>query len=150
MSVPKIPRAKSPWASQLFGARSTVTAGTQVGSAIPVTVQLKDENGKNLAQIAVVDVYLSGVAGATAIVGTAPTGGVAAGASGAVLAAVVAGKYLRCVTDAAGKLILTLTDSGTPTFYAAAVMPDGSVVVSAAITFTAASTTTSTTTTTAP
>lgn len=112
----------------------TWTVGAEATNVITVSLQLKDSDGANLATPSVVTIYLSGVAAATAIVGTAPTGGVAV-TVGSTLLVEVAGKMLKVVSTAAGLVTITLTDTGTPTFYAAAVMPDGSILVSGAITF---------------
>ena len=84
---------------------ATITVGTEATNAIAVTVQLKDGNGDNIDAISGFQWYLSGDSAGAGIVGTAPTGGVAAGAS------------------------------GTPTFYLVVILPTGKTVISSAITF---------------
>ena len=113
---------------------ATITVGTEVTNAIAVTVQLKDGNGDNIDAISGFQWYLSGDSAGAGIVGTAPTGGVAAGASGKI-AEVLADKAGFMLTSATGAAILTLTDSGTPTFYLVVILPTGKTVISSAITF---------------
>lgn len=115
---------------------ATITVGTEGTNAISVTVQLKDGNGDNLTAIAGFQWYLSGDSAGAGIVGTAPNSGVAAGASGKI-AEVLADKAGFMLTDATGAAILTLTDSGTPTFYLVVILPTGKAVISSAITFAA-------------
>lgn len=109
------------------------TIGTEAADAITVTGTVYGANGR--AMEAVLDVYLSGTASGADIVGTAPTGGVAVGANGKILASLVANKMVKVRTDSDGIFKLVLTDTGTPTFYLHAVLPDGTTVASGAVTF---------------
>jgi hypothetical protein len=120
-------------ALQVMGA--TFTVGAEAANVITVTVQLTGPEGLPIAQRVAVRAYLSGVATGADIVGTAPTGGVAIGANGKILASMVTNKMLEVVTDAAGLVALALTDTGTPTFYLVVVLPDGTLAISGAITF---------------
>lgn len=113
---------------------ATISVGTEGTNAISVTIQLVDGNGDNLTAIAGFSWYLSGDSAGAAIVGTAPNGGTAIGASGKI-AEVVAEKAGYLLTDATGKAIITITDSTTPTFYLVIILPNGKVVISSAITF---------------
>ena len=127
-----IPRRKSPYASG--PTRVAFTVGTEATNAIAVNGVVYGPNGRALADT-VIDVYLSGTAGGADIVGTAPTGGMAIGTYGKILASIVTNKMVKVKTDSSGRFTLTLTDSGTPTFYMIAVLPDGTTVASGAITF---------------
>lgn len=126
-----IPRRRSPYASGPI--RVAYTIGTEAADAITVTGTVYGANGR--AMEAVLDVYLSGTASGADIVGTAPTGGVAVGANGKILASLVANKMVKVRTDSDGIFKLVLTDTGTPTFYLHAVLPDGTTVASGAVTF---------------
>ena len=115
---------------------ATITVGTENTNAINVAVQLKSDKAQAaIATRRVLDVYISGVNTGADIVGTAPNGGVAIGTNGKILASVVADKYFKVVCNTSGQFDLTLTDSGTPTFYLVVVMPNGRLVISSAITF---------------
>lgn len=129
----KVNRKKSPYKTFVFGGM-TITKSAEVANVITVTGQLIDDNGQNVATVAALDLYVSGAVGGTAIIGTAPSGGLAA-TTGAVLASLVANKYLKVATDATGKIVITVTEVGIFTFYLVFVMPDGSLVISPAITF---------------
>lgn len=113
---------------------ATITVGTEGTDAISVTVQLKDGAGSNITAIAGFMWYLSGDSAGAGIVGTAPNGGTAIGASGKI-AELVAEKAGFALTNATGEAIFTLTDSTTPTFYLVVILPLGKVVISSAITF---------------
>ena len=129
-----IPRRKSPYASG--PTTVTWTMGAEAANAITVTGVVKGPNGRALANT-VIDVYVSGTAGGSDIVGTAPTGGVAIGTYGKILASLVTNKMVKVRTDSSGRFTLNLTDSGTATFYLHAVLPDGTTSASGAITFAA-------------
>lgn len=127
-----IPRKFSPY--NTGGVRVAWTVGAEAANAIAVTGVVTGANGRAVPY-AVVDVYLSGTAAVGDIVGTAPTGGVAVGTSGKILVSQVANKMFKVKCDSAGTFQLVLTDTGTPTFYAHAVLPDGVPSVSPAVTF---------------
>lgn len=110
------------------------TVGAEATNVITVSAQLKDQDYNNVTKAALVTLFLSGTAAASALVTTAPTGGVAV-TVGSQANADVAGKMVRAFTNAAGLLTFTLTDTGTPTFYANIVGPDGYTHTSPAITF---------------
>ncbi|MBS0207520.1 MAG: hypothetical protein JSS27_01065 [Planctomycetes bacterium] len=95
------------------------------------TVQLKDGNGDNLTARRVVDIYLADDSHGDTITATTASGAVAAGASGNVLAALVASKMLRVITDATGKFILSITDTAKTHFYIVVALPDGTPIASA-------------------
>lgn len=110
------------------------TIGAEASDVINVALQLQSSN-EDLGERAAVLAYLSGDAEGDGVVGTAPTGGVAAGTNGEVIAELVADKVFVLKTDAAGDVDVDLTDTGTPTFHLVVVLPDGTLAVSDAITF---------------
>lgn len=134
MPRPKVKAKLNPYYSESVST-ATFTVGAEAGNAINVAVQLKNGNGQNPSVRNVLPVFISGAATGADVVGTAPTGGVAIGTNGKVLASPVANKFFWVQSDAQGRFDLTLTDSGTPTFYLVVVLPDGSQLVSGAITF---------------
>lgn len=83
---PKIPARKSPYASSLVGGVS-FTAAAESGNARAVAVQLKDQNGQDLAVRGRVRFYLTKDANGDTLAGGifAPSGGVLGGADGLVL-----------------------------------------------------------------
>jgi outer membrane protein assembly factor BamB len=125
----------SPYKGQTTGTQATITYGDEATNARAVTVQLKDDRGTNVAVKTAVRFYLSEAAGGDAIVTTAPSGGIAVGASGKVLVVNTAGKDLFCLTDATGKLILTVTESTAKSFHVNVVLPTGELVNGATLTF---------------
>jgi hypothetical protein len=115
-------------------AGATIAVGTEAGDAIPVTIQLVDQAGVDLAHRGAVLFYLADDAAGDTPSTTAPTGGLAIGTDGALVewADNLSGLM---ISEADGDIDVTLTDSGTPTFYLILVLPNGELVASAAITF---------------
>jgi hypothetical protein len=107
------------------------TIGAEAANAISVTIQVKNENGDNLAEKVAMRVYLS--SDSAGLTPAAATSAIAAGASGAVLDPTTI--TAEVVTTAAGLAILSLTDTGTPTRYLNVVLPSGEIVTSSAITW---------------
>ncbi len=114
---------------------ASFTIGTEAGDAITVNVQIKDAHGNDLAAKYVVHAFLSDNADGDGVVGTAASGGIAAGTDGAVLIAEVAGKISLVQCEADGDLDLVITHSGAKTCYLGIIMPNGKTVMSGAITF---------------
>lgn len=129
----QIPYARSPYKTPAVD-DVTFTFTAEAANARTVTIQAKGRGG-NIAFPAVLDVFLSDVATGFGLAAVAPTGGVAIGASGAILNAKVAGKWLECQTTVAGLLALAVTEAGVKTFYVCVLLPDGSVKVSGALAF---------------
>lgn len=134
MPRPKVKAKLNPYYSNTV-ADAKYTVGAEATNVINVAVQLKNGNYQNPTVRNVLTVFISGASTGADVVGTAPTGGAAIGTNGKVLASPVANKVFIIQTDAQGRFDLNLTDTGTPTFYLVAVLPDGSQVVSSAITF---------------
>jgi hypothetical protein len=111
----------------------TLSVGAEDTNAIPVTIQLKDQTGTNLAAKCRATVWLSATAAATTTGLTAPNGTVSF-TTGTLLKEVTTKVMWEVVTDATGKLVLSIGDSGTPTFYVNVAV--GAVIASsAAVTF---------------
>lgn len=115
-------------------ASATIVVGTEVPNDINVTIQLEDADGTDIATRASVFAYLSDDANGDSVTGTAPDGGVAIGTDGLAIP-IVAGKFFLLTSESDGDIDITLTDSGTPTFYLIVIHPSGLLTASGAITF---------------
>ncbi len=113
------------------GTTTTITPAPQAGDDRIVTVQLVDAKGNNVARKTNILISLSDVAGDD-LTATAPDGGVVFG-TGKVLLPLSSGKMWCVDTDATGKVIFTVTESGTKTFYVNVIA--GGLIVSAALAF---------------
>jgi hypothetical protein len=115
---------------------ATFAIGADAGGTISVGIQLQDGNAADLAVRGSVFAYLSNDANGDAIATTAPDGGWAIGTDG-LLIPVVAGKAAQLVSEADGDIDITITESGTATWYLILVLPNGKLVASTAIALTA-------------
>jgi hypothetical protein len=106
------------------GEASSVNFSVAPGAAniALMTIQLADNEGKAVAGVQAIDVWLADDAAGTTITATTASGAVAAGASGTDLAVMVTKKMIRALTDSTGKYILSITDTAKTTFYVAATM----------------------------
>lgn len=111
----------------------TFTVGSEAANAINVAMQFKDGNGSDLTSRKAVDWWLASNAAGDAIA-SAPDGGIAIGTDGTLIEWTnnVSGKL---ITEADGDADVTLTESGTGTWYLVIALPNGSLAVSGAITF---------------
>lgn len=109
--------------------------GTTAANTIRASVQLEDADGNNISGIRVVDFYISDDSGGDGLCTTAPNNNIAAGAEGTLLEEFTTDKSGRFYSNATGAFDLDISDTGTPTFYLVVVLPNGAIVVSAAITF---------------
>lgn len=106
----------------------TISAeGASVANQRDITITLKDANGDAIdyAENFEIRLYLS--AAMTDFVVTGGSTGIAAGASGKVLA-VVAKKIFRAITTTAGVCQVIYTDIGTEAGFLAVALPNGVVV----------------------
>ena len=119
------------WQDAVF----TVTAeNTNVGN---VSVQLKDGNGNNLTNTAVVDLYISNTAGGVEAA-TGPDGTVVIGTDGVLINTIVTKKNYRIQSDSTGLFDLDITETGTASFYVNLIHPvTGKISSSAVMTFAA-------------
>lgn len=113
---------------------STVVAGAEDTNVVNVVITLKNAADAAISSSKIVHAYLSDASTGVGVAATAPDGGVAVGASGSVLAEVVADKVFILESTAAGLITLDVTESGTDTFYLVLLLPNGEKVVSNAIT----------------
>lgn len=110
----------------------SIAVGAESTDVIQVSVQFRDAANNNLAERMAALCWLGDTAN-SALTGTAPSGGWAAGV-GYKLADDVTNKKAVFASDATGLVRIDITEAGTPTFYLH-VLFDGRVYVSGAITF---------------
>jgi hypothetical protein len=101
----------------------TISAAAGAANQTLVTFQLKDGAGNNLANVTEMTVWLSDAATGIGLTATTASGAVGAGASGTDLGAVTLKKSLRVVTDATGRYVLSITDTGKTGFYPCCIVP---------------------------
>jgi hypothetical protein len=109
------------------------TIGAEAADVITVSIQLVDrQNGGEITEHVGLMWYLSADANGNAI-GTAPSGGTAAGTDGLLIewTANLAGMV---ISEADGDIDIAMTEAGALTNYLVLVMPDGKLYVSGAIT----------------
>ena len=108
--------------------------GAEGANKINVGIQLNDIAGVALAVRGSVNAYLSDDANGDSIAAAAPSGGVAIGTDGLAVP-VVAGKFLKLVSESDGDIDLDITEAGAATWYLIVELPNGKLVASTAITF---------------
>ena len=112
----------------------TIVVGTEAANVINVAIQMKNLDEQDMAAACAVPFYLAddvvGLDPATA----APDGGIVIGTDGAMIEWTGNLSGLL-VSEADGDIDIDMTDAGVMTKYLVLVMPDGSLVVSAAITW---------------
>ena len=114
---------------------ATITVGAE-DTTVPVTIQLTDISGSDLATRAAVYAYMSDDANGDSVTGTGPSTETAITTDG-VLIPLVAKKAYLLISESDGDIDLTFTESGAATWYLILIMPDGRLVASDAITFAA-------------
>ncbi len=112
---------------------ATITVGAENTNVRAITIQLKDEEGNDMAVRTPVLAFLLADANGDAFVTTGGSTGIAIGTDGALLA-LVAKKVFLLISEADGDIDLTWTDTGTEAAYLALLMPNGRMVISAALT----------------
>lgn len=113
-----------------LAASVTWTVGAENTNVCLVTLQVKNENGDNLAQKTAMRFYLT--SDAAGLVPAVLTSAAAAGASGAVVDGAVNGGVV--ITTATGLAILSLTDTtASLTRYVNLILPSGEIVTSPAV-----------------
>lgn len=112
---------------------ASITVGAENTNVRAITIQLKDALGNDINYVETVELILFLDAGRTAFVATGGSTGIAIGTDGALLA-IVAKKYFLATSEADGDIDLTWTDTGTEAAYLGVRLPNGRVVMSAALT----------------
>lgn len=107
--------------------------GATVSNQRDITITLKDANGNAVDEATMFDVFLYTSSAMTDFVATGGSTGIAAGASGKVLA-IVAKKVFKAITTTAGVCQLIYTDTGTEAVYMAVGLPTGRVVAGGTLT----------------
>lgn len=116
---------------QVAGASVVVSAET--ANVRTIAIQLKDAQGKDIAHRAAVQIAVLADANGDAFAAAGGSTGIAIGADGALLP-IVAKKLFLAISEADGDIDLTWTDTGTEAAYLAVILPNGRMVVSAALT----------------
>jgi len=108
--------------------------GVEGGNVINVGIQFQNAAGSDITSQASVLFYLADDANGNVPSATAPDGGIAIGADGAMIewTANLSGLL---TSEADGDIDIDLTESGVATWYLVLIMPNGSLVISGAITF---------------
>lgn len=115
-------------------ADASITVGAEASNVRAITIQLKKDDGSDIAERQAVHVFVLADANGDAIVGTGGSTGIAIGTDGAILATLVAKKAFIVISEADGDIDLTWTDTGTEVAYLGVLLPNGKVVISAALT----------------
>ena len=98
-----------------------------------IAIQLRDGQGKDIAKRAAVQIAVFADANGDAFVATGGSTGIAVGTDGALLP-IVPKKLFLAVSEADGDIDLTWTDTGTEAAYLGVILPNGKLVMSAALT----------------
>lgn len=110
---------------------ATVTLAAGAANVMGITIQLKNAASENLAERRRVEFYMSTDNEGDGLTSTSYSGDFAA-TSGVILTALTAKKHITGLTDATGKLVLTLTATAKPaTERVCVVLPNNKIVVSA-------------------
>lgn len=110
-----------------------ITVGAEVTNVRAIAIQLRDGQGNDLATRGAVQIAVFADANGDAFVATGGSTGIAVGTDGALLP-LVAKKLFLAVSEADGDIDLTWTDTGTEAAYLGVILPNGKLVMSAALT----------------
>jgi hypothetical protein len=114
-------------------ADASITVGDENTNVRAITIQLKDANGKDLAESGTVWAAVFADSGRAAFASTGGSTGLAIGTDGAALT-VVAKKLFLLTSETDGDVDLTWTDTGTEAAYLGLLLPTGRWVMSSALT----------------
>lgn len=112
---------------------ASIVVGAENTNVRAITIQLKDGQGKDMARRTPVQIAVLADGNGDAFVATGGSTGVAIGTDGALLP-IVAKKLFMAISEADGDIDLTWTDTGTEVAYLAVILPNGKMVISAALT----------------
>lgn len=112
---------------------ASITVGAENTNVRAITIQLKDADGKDINYVETVELLLFLSADKKAFAATGGSTGIEIGTDGALLP-VVAKKYFIATSEADGDIDLTWTDTGSEAAYLGVRLPNGRIVVSAALT----------------
>lgn len=101
----------------------SISAAAGTANVSLVTFQLKDGAGNVLTVPTEMTVWLSDASTGIGLTATTASGAVGAGASGTDFGAMTSKKALDVLTDATGKYILSITDTGKTGFYPCCTVP---------------------------
>jgi hypothetical protein len=112
---------------------AVITVGAENANVRAITIQLLDADGNDINYVENVELHVFLNAAMTAYVVTGGSTGIAIGTDGALLA-LVAKKIFVATSEADGDIDLTWTDTGTEAAFLGVKLPNGRMVVSAALT----------------
>jgi hypothetical protein len=112
---------------------ASITVGDENANVRIITIQLKDINGADINYVETVEIHMFLNAAMTAYVATGGSTGIAIGTDGALLA-LVAKKVFIATSESDGDIDLTWTDTGNEAAYLGLKLPNGRMIVSAALT----------------
>lgn len=112
---------------------ATITVGAEIANARAISIQFKDANGANMDAIVRCELHVLLDAAGVDFVATGGSTGIAAGASGKILAT-VAKKIFKAYSTTAGLLAISWTDTGTEVAFLGVLLPNGRMVFSSALT----------------
>lgn len=107
---------------------ASVTVSDESTNVRTITIQLKDQYGKDINYAEEVDIILYADAAKAAYVATGGSTGIAIGTDGALLT-IVAKKYFKATSETDGDIDLTWTDTGTEAAYIGVKLPTGRIVM---------------------
>jgi hypothetical protein len=107
---------------------AVVTVGAENANVRAITIQLKDNQGRDIDYVETVEIILFTSTAMTAFVATGGSTGIAIGTDGALLA-IVAKKYFLATSEADGDIDLTWTDTGTEAAVIGVRLPNGRIVL---------------------
>ncbi|MGE0231416.1 MAG: hypothetical protein AB7O39_03235 [Flavobacteriaceae bacterium] len=111
---------------------ASITVGAENANVRPITIQLKDANGDDIAYAELVKLYVFTNATRQAL-GTGGSTGIAIGTDGTILITHTAKLIFELISEADGDIDLTWTDTGTESVVLGLLLPNGRWVMSDAI-----------------
>lgn len=115
---------------------ASLVVGAEAGNVINVAIQLKDEKGRDLSAIGIVQAYLSDDSAGDGVCTTAPDSDIAVGTDGTILGELVADKIFLLQSEADGDIDLDIGETSTGTWYFCLIIPSSGLLKIATVTFT--------------